>query len=546
VNLDIFRRAGPAPLLAGFTVMLLLVIWGVAAFTIDVQREQAIAGAREEARNQARALEEHAERTFQSADQAVLFLKYQYERVGKSFDIAGYLSTGVIQGDIFTLFTIVDDKADVVLSNKAFKPMNLADREHIRVHMQEDLNRLFVGKPVLGRVSGKWSIQMTRRIDGGNGTFGGVVVVSLDPFYFTRFYRDFRIGPNGSIALVGEDGIVRARLRGTDESVGQDVSRASNFPDILSRSVGDAVLRSDVDGEERLYAWRRLKHYPLYVVAGYAMGDVLAPFREQRTSILLAATGASAMVLLFAGFALVLVVRLEESHRRAVAASEAKSRFLANMSHELRTPLNGILGYADLLREDLAGTEQASFAESIEASGRHLLALVNDVLDLGRIESGRMELNLSPERLQPLLEEAIASHGASAAAKGLTLRLDSAPGVPETLRCDRVRLMQVLNNLLHNAIKFTDRGTVVLEVRPEGDGIRLAVSDTGPGIPADKRALIFERFTQADDSLVRNHQGTGLGLALARDLARVMGGRLWLESRDGPGATFALHLPAVA
>ena len=130
--------------------------------------------------------------------------------------------------------------------------------------------------------------------------------------------------------------------------------------------------------------------------------------------------------------------------------------------------------------------------------------------------------------------------------KGLALRLDTGPGVPETLRCDRVRLMQVLNNLLHNAIKFTDRGTVVLEVRPEGDGIRLAVSDTGPGIPADKRALIFERFTQADDSLVRNHQGTGLGLALARDLARVMGGRLWLESRDGPGATFALHLPAVA
>ena len=141
-----------------------------------------------------------------------------------------------------------------------------------------------------------------------------------------------------------------------------------------------------------------------------------------------------------------------------------------------------------------------------------------------------------------MLEAALAAHASTAAAKGLDLRLEKAPGVPERLACDRMRLLQVLNNLLHNAIKFTERGAVILRVDAPDGAIRLAVSDTGPGIPADKQAHVFERFAQADDSDVRSHGGTGLGLALAKDLVQLMGGKLSLESEPGHGATFAFTL----
>lgn len=539
-------RPALAALLAAFAALLVLLVWGVAWLTIENQHRRAIDSAYDDARNYARALDEHAVRTFQSADQSVLFLKHHYERQGRRFDLAEYIETGTIQGDIFTLFTIVDEKADVVLSNKPFKPMNLADREHIRVHFGEDSRRLFVGKPVLGRVSGKWSIQMTRRINRADGAFGGVVVVSLDPFYFTRFYRDFSIGSRGSLTLVGEDGIVRARLAMGKETVGQDVSVNAIFTRALTAPRGEAILASGVDGVERIVAWRRLADYPLVVIAGLAKDDVLAPYYERRDSIVFAAGIGTAVILAFLVIALALVRRLEASRTAALAASAAKTQFLANMSHELRTPLNGILGCADLLREDLAGTEQASYAEAIHASGEHLLGLVNTVLDLGRIESGRMVLTRRRETLRPLLEAALAAHASTAAGKGLELRLAVDPGVPEFLACDRMRLLQVLNNLLHNAIKFTDRGSVVLRVDCAGGGVRLAVADTGPGIAPEQQARIFERFTQADDSDVRSHGGTGLGLALARDLVQLMGGRLSLESETGRGATFAFTLTTEA
>ena len=535
-------RPALTKLVAAFAGLLVVLVWSVAWLTIENQHRQAIDSAVDDARNIVRALDEHAVRTFQSADQSVLFLKHHYERLGRRFDIAEYVDTGTILGDIFTLFTIVDDRADVVLSNKAFKPMNLADREHIRVHMGEPIGRLFVGKPVLGRVSGKWSIQMTRRIDRADGGFGGVVVVSLDPYYFTRFYRDFSIGPRGSLTLVGEDGIVRARLAMGRETVGQDVGAGAIFTRARTAPRGEATLASGVDGVERIFAWRRLADYPLYVIAGLAKDDVLGPYRERRDSIVLAACVGTTVILAFLVLALSLVRRLEHSRASALAASAAKSRFLANMSHELRTPLNGILGYADLLQEDLAGTEQSAFAAAVHASGVHLLDLVNTVLDLGRIESGRMVLATRREDLGPLLEAALAAHASTAAAKGLDLRLEKAPGVPERLACDRMRLLQVLNNLLHNAIKFTERGAVILRVDAPDGAIRLAVSDTGPGIPADKQAHVFERFAQADDSDVRSHGGTGLGLALAKDLVQLMGGKLSLESEPGRGATFAFTL----
>jgi signal transduction histidine kinase len=213
------------------------------------------------------------------------------------------------------------------------------------------------------------------------------------------------------------------------------------------------------------------------------------------------------------------------------------------MSHELRTPLNGILGFADLLKEDLAGTPQAEFAEAIHDSGTHLLALVNDILDIGKLEAGKAELELEQVPLAELLGQVVGLHTAPAQKKGLRVALDISSGVPPVVELDRTKVTRVLNNLLHNAVKFTQRGKVDVLVGRSGDEVIFAVRDTGPGIPGGKQATLFERFSQGDSSETRAHEGTGLGLALSRDLVTLMGGRIWFKSQFGHGSTFWFSLP---
>ncbi|MDX2217661.1 MAG: ATP-binding protein [Burkholderiales bacterium] len=533
----------PRGLLFALGLVLLASAWIAAFHEIRVARKQAEVAAIDGARNFARLFQEHTERSIQSADQAALFLKHHYERQGRQFDIGSYLSTGVILGDIFNLFTIVDENADVVLSSKQFTPMNLSDREHIRTHFREDSKKLFIGKPVLGRVSGKWSIQLTRRANKPDGEFGGVVVVSMDPFYFTNFYSDVNIGRRGTITLVGEDGVVRARLMGGEATTGQDISKGTVFRSMIREGTGSIVAASGIDGVERIYAYRRLPDYPLYVVVGIAMDEVLESTREVETFLIAFAAFFSLVIVAFLALTAHIIRRLDESRVKAEAASAAKSEFLANMSHELRTPLNGILGYSEILKEDLRGREQAQFATAIHASGTHLLRLVNEVLDLGRVEEGALELQMERVSVRELVRTIGESHRGAAELKGLTLDVAVSPVLPEDIVCDPLRLTQVLNNLLHNAIKFTDAGRVEFGIEMEAKGIRFAVSDTGPGIPERHRENIFEKFVQIDGSMERRHEGSGLGLAIARRLVELMGGRLALQSTVGVGSRFSFVLP---
>lgn len=243
-------------------------------------------------------------------------------------------------------------------------------------------------------------------------------------------------------------------------------------------------------------------------------------------------------------------VRLEEAKHQAEEASRLKSDFLARMSHELRTPLNGILGFAELIRMEAPNSECEEHAATIYESGQHLLALVNDVLDLAKIESGNMTLEQVQFRLLPLLEEIAHLHQVAAAQKGLTLVTVFSPDLPDLIETDPTRLRQIINNLLNNAIKFTRSGEVRLKVSivphtesGQPDRLHLRVEDTGPGIPANVQGIIFERFRQAGDFVTRNHGGTGLGLALVREFATLMRGSIHLESEEGQGACFELRLP---
>ncbi|NML15867.1 sensor histidine kinase [Azohydromonas caseinilytica] len=238
---------------------------------------------------------------------------------------------------------------------------------------------------------------------------------------------------------------------------------------------------------------------------------------------------------------------LQQRTAQAEAASRAKSAFLANMSHEIRTPLNAVIGLSHLLQQMPLEGRQREFVGHIGAAGEQLLALVNDVLDLSKIEAGEMTLEQVPFALRQLLDEVMAQAQVQAGQKGLALRLE-APAQPLRLRGDPLRLKQVLLNLLSNALKFTEAGGVTLRVRalpgrPSQVVLRLEVIDTGIGIAPELQARIFEAFTQADSSTTRRFGGTGLGLSIVRRLVSMMDGQLALDSAPGQGSTFTVTLP---
>jgi len=235
--------------------------------------------------------------------------------------------------------------------------------------------------------------------------------------------------------------------------------------------------------------------------------------------------------------------RLEDARQKAEEANQAKTAFLATVSHELRTPLNGILGFADLLTSELADTEHAEHARIINQSGQHLLTLVSEILDLAKIEAGEMNFQYDDLPLHSFLEATFALHRANAERKGLALDLILADDLPIYLHTDTNRLRQVLNNLLGNAVKFTEKGSITLAARREAEMIAISVSDTGPGIAPEYQEVIFEKFKQLEHFLTREHGGTGLGLALARQLTEHMGGHIGLVSEPNRGSTFTIYLP---
>ena len=253
---------------------------------------------------------------------------------------------------------------------------------------------------------------------------------------------------------------------------------------------------------------------------------------------------------------------LEEKAEQLSLSSRYKSEFLANMSHELRTPLNSLLILAQLLAKNSEGnlsTKQVEFASTIYSSGTDLLSLINDILDLAKIESGTVTLNIGQERLSDLCDYVDRTFSQIAHGKGLDLRLSVDDRLTPVIETDGKRLQQIVKNLLSNAIKFTEQGTVALRIEPAAaDGIAglgmpaetgsivaLSVIDTGIGIAASKQRLIFEAFQQADGTTSRQYGGTGLGLSISRELARLLGGVIRLSSEVGKGSTFTLYLPAV-
>ena len=237
--------------------------------------------------------------------------------------------------------------------------------------------------------------------------------------------------------------------------------------------------------------------------------------------------------------------QLREVNVQLVRANRLKSQFLANMSHELRTPLNAIMGFAEALRDGVAGAvtaEQREFAEDIHRAGAQLLQMITDILDFSKIEAGAAEVRLEPCDLGGIADEILRVAKGLARRRGVALAADVAPR-PLELTADPMKLKQILYNLVSNAIKFTGPGgTMAVRGRLEKELVRIEVADTGAGIAPEDLVTVFEEFRQVDSSLTREHEGTGLGLALTRRLVELHGGEITVESEVGKGSTFVVVL----
>lgn len=240
-------------------------------------------------------------------------------------------------------------------------------------------------------------------------------------------------------------------------------------------------------------------------------------------------------------------VQLRRAKEEAEEANRSKGNFLASVSHEIRSPMNAIIGFSELLAEESLTEQQEQYVGIIREAAENLLGLINDILDLSKMEAGRLTLEPERFRLEDLLEGVYRLFQEEARRRGVQLEIERSAGLPADMVSDAGRLRQCLVNLVSNALKFTEQGYVRLTVEETQEAgerrIRFMVSDTGIGIPASQHASIFETFVQADGSTTRRFGGTGLGLAITRDLAELLGGSVWVESEEGRGSTFTLEIP---
>ena len=242
-----------------------------------------------------------------------------------------------------------------------------------------------------------------------------------------------------------------------------------------------------------------------------------------------------------------LFLKIQETSRQLAEASQHKSQFLANMSHELRTPLNAIIGYTELILDGIYGEtpdKALTVLKRVEANGRHLLGLINDVLDFSKMEAGQLKLALADYSMKDVVYKVYSAVEPLAVKKNLGFKVDVPPDMPAG-HGDEQKLTQVLLNLVGNAIKFTDSGEVAIKVAPANGAFSVAVHDTGPGIDPANQEKLFEEFQQADNSITKAKGGTGLGLAISRRIIEMHGGRLWVDSSPGNGAVFTFEIPSV-
>jgi len=533
---------------------------------LQYDRARTVDHARVNVINLSQAFEEHITSLFRAVDQTLLGLKHDYERDSEGFDASAALSQHAVLHGASLQVSVIDSDGYVSSSSEGAttRRVYVGDREHFRVHAGFNPGLLFISKPVLGRVSGRWSIQVSRRLNHPDGSFAGVMVISVDPQHLAAFLDQINIGSDGFISVVGlEDMVVRARTSASGPSPPARNLTGTMLPVMLAKSPrGTYETVSPVDGVYRIVAYRALHDYPLVVVVGMSRADVLASFVRRATWLI---SGGALVSLIFLCAACVTVrqnsrrmrteqmlraqsAELLKSRDEADLANQAKSQFLAKMSHELRTPLNAIIGFSDLMQKGLFGPigspKYLGYAKDIHRSGEHLLSVINAILDMSKIEARRYDIHAEDVDISRVVRTCVQLVEMQALQNSISFEVEFGIDMP-SVRADEGALRKVLLSLLSNAVKFTPFGGRVHVTASEREGnLAISVMDTGIGIAAKDLRRIFEPFHQADESLARAYEGTGLGLAIARKLVELNRGTLSISSQVGVGTTATIVLPA--
>jgi signal transduction histidine kinase len=490
-------------------------------------------------------------------DQMLLYAAADYERDPSRFEMTFWLQR--LPPGLAPQLAFVGADGLVRQSSLGLDALgrNVADRAYFLVHRGADSGRLYVGGVADDGLARGRVLHFSRRVNDRAGRFVGVLVFAADPGMLLDVLDRLKVGVQGRGSVLREGGFPIVRVSGFRRET--DFTELRADPERFESA--DAANMGHLYDGEVLRASRGIDDYALIVDAEGNVAEALAEIVQRRQLI-----WAGAALLTVAILALFLSMTLDlgrltrlrqqlerrnrqlsEASRVAGEAAAAKSRFLANMSHELRTPLNAILGFADLLKSGIYGPlnqRQAEYATHIHTSGNHLLALINDVLDISRLDLDAYALHC--ERLD--LAEAIAGgvRTLSVAAEGKGIRLvadipDALPGV----NADERALRQVLLNVLSNAVKFTPAGgrvAVTAGLRPDG-ALAVSVTDSGIGIPAEDMARLFQPFQRAENTRRHNADGTGLGLVISRRLMEKHGGALDLESELGKGTRATIVFP---